>query len=159
MKVPKRIFASTIIATMLAQGGVLAQSFGEVPECQFAGMPSSEQVSACQAAALRLGQNTQAVLPPKLSTTGLAQGVPSLPGLDMSKFPKLPMISEGGPMPEFMGRPLVGGGVDAMTGQIGAGLEQIQSGLLRAEDGIKELKNGQIKIDQSTEQSVKESRL
>lgn len=163
----KALTSLVIISTLGAQASALAQSMPNVPECQFTGMPTPEQIAACQtAAAAAAGSQAvsdgPAMTPPPLPMQSPMPRIDNLlpmpEGLDMSKFPKPPVVPEGGPVPEFMGRPLAGEGVTSMTGQIGAGLEQVQAGLLRAEDGIREIKGGQIRMDGATETAVKEAR-
>jgi len=81
---------------------------------------------------------------------------PAMPSFDMSSFPKPPAMPEGGPMPEFMGKALAGG-ANPMIGQIGMAFEKVQDGLLQAEEGAKQMRDGRIKTD-SLDGTLKEAR-
>ena len=94
----------------------------------------------------------------KLKEGGASANMPSMPegmpNIDFKKFGPMPEFSEGGPMPKFMGKVMAGPDMDQMAGQIGNALESIKEGLTSAEEGIKEMKDGQIKVDPAMEKGV-----
>lgn len=81
-----------------------------------------------------------------------------MPNIDFKQFGPMPQAVEGGPQPMFMGKPMAGAGADQMAGQIGNALESIKEGLTSSEEGIKEMKDGQIKVDPAMEKSVTSAR-
>lgn len=192
---------------------VIAET-SNIPECQFSGQPSAEQLQACQTAASQQAGNqpgntstppsgqTAPNIPPTVSgngwqirnntctydSAGLSQselqpcldklkelnggvmptsgtmpsfptGMPDLSKMDFSKFGTPPAFVPGGPTPEFMGKPMGGPGMDEMASKLGAALESIKEGLTQAEEGIADMRDGQIKIDPAMEKSVKSARI
>jgi TolA-binding protein len=77
-----------------------------------------------------------------------------MPNIDFKQFGPMPQAVEGGPQPMFMGKAMAGPDMDQMAGQIGNALESIKEGLTSSEEGIKEMKDGQIKVDPAMEKSV-----
>lgn len=198
------------LAITSAPGGASSN----IPECQFSGPPSAEQLQACQNAASQQagsqsgttntppGGQTAPNTPPTASGDGweirnntctyaspnltsaqlqpcldklkelsggmmptsgtspsMPAGTPDLSKMDFSKFGTPPEFVPGGPMPEFMGKAMDGPGADEMAGKLGGALESIKDGLTQAEEGIADMKDGQIKVDPAMEKSVKSARV
>jgi len=139
------IGAIGIGAGMMTQGGAPSQE---------AIKKMMEGVQAQAQAAADASKEQLKEMPPLPALPPMIVGMPAF---DMSKFPKPPMMPNGGPRPEFMGKPLAGEGSNPMMGQIGMAFEKIQDGLIQAEDGVKQMKEGQIKTD-SIDGTMKEAR-
>lgn len=127
----------------------------DIPECQFSGQPTAEQIQACEQA-----QRDSASTPTQTVPTGqtTAPTTNDSPNIDLSGYPTPPSAIEGAPNQEFMGKPLNGPDMDEIAAKLGAALESIKEGLTQAEEGIAEMKEGQIKVDPNMEKSVKAAR-
>ncbi|MDD4271754.1 MAG: hypothetical protein PHF50_03030 [Patescibacteria group bacterium] len=140
------------------------------PPAGFEGMtsaPSPEQIAEIQkqaqaAAQAQQQQQASGSVPSDIQAPAvnniMNNQAPAMPNIDFSKFGPMPQAVEGAPMPKFMGQAIAGSGMDQMAGQIGNALESIKEGLTSAEEGIKEMKDGQIKIDAGMEKGVKAAR-
>lgn len=82
----------------------------------------------------------------------------AMSNIDFKKFGPMPEFSQGGPKPMFMGTAMAGSDMDQTAGQIGNALESIKEGLTNSEEGIQEMKDGQIKIDSAMGKSVSSAR-
>jgi len=140
------------------------------PPAGFEGMmapPSSEQITQMQQQAQDTAQAQQGVPGQPMLPPADGQGVPAapnmpiqpgMPKIDFKQFGPMPEFSQGGPKQMFMGKAMAGPNMDQMAGQIGNALESIKEGLTSSEEGIKEMKDGQIKVDPNMEKSVKGAR-
>lgn len=142
---------------------VFAVDTSSVPECQFSGPPTAEQMAACQAAAAAAqggsGQSGSSGAPTDIPAN-IPANIPTGAG-DLSAFtgnlPAAPGFDGNGAPPSFMGKELAGGGMEQAAAQIGNALAMVRDGLLQAEEGIKELKDGKIDVS-GVEPTVKEAR-
>lgn len=149
---------------------ILAADTSSLPECQFSGPPSAEQLAACEAAAkaqASSGQSSSSSLDQSSNTSVTPPNIPTdMPGTagapDLSRLtanlPQVPSFDGNGPAPSFMGQELAGNdAMDQAAAQIGNALSQVRDGLLKAEEGVKEFKDGKVKVG-DMEETVKQAR-